>query len=121
MAMMIPLATTRTQSAVFGEYSDAEDKLNFNKTVVPVRLARVGSQNLVSRAQAKRLYAGFDKFNLVVLDFAEIDMIGQAFADELFRVFPATHPQVQLVHLNATDDVTKMINRVLDSFPRANG
>ena len=56
--------------------------------MVPVDLARYGDDNLVSRSQARRLLARVDRFRTVVLDFKGVDAIGQAFADEVFRVFP---------------------------------
>jgi hypothetical protein len=42
-----------------------------------------------------------------------VEMIGQAFADEIFRVFASAHPDIQIYHINANEEVTKMINRAL--------
>jgi len=113
--MYISMASNRTTSEVFDQFSnpDASGEGGFYRTVVPVRLARLGSENLVSRSQAKRLSAGFDKFRMVMLDFAQVDEIGQAFSDELFRVFAAMHPEIQLTYLNASEQVEKMIRYVL--------
>lgn len=44
---------------------DNED-LGFNRTVIPVELARHGDDNLVSRSQAKRLLAQVEQFKLVI-------------------------------------------------------
>ena len=66
---------------------------------------------LVSRAQAKRVLAGIEGFQEVLLDFAGVDSIGQAFADEIFRVFARSHPEIELVAINASEDVTRMIRR----------
>jgi anti-sigma regulatory factor (Ser/Thr protein kinase) len=97
---------------VFDHYTaDAPDDMTFSKTVVPVRLARVGTENLISRSQAKRLLARVDQFKSVQLDFSEVPEIGQAFADEIFRVFALAHPQVQLEPINANPDVVRMIKR----------
>jgi hypothetical protein len=74
-----------------------------------VGLARVEDENLVSRSQAKRLLARVDRFGSVVLDFAGVDSIGQAFADEIFRVFRLAHPGVLIIPINANSDVTRMI------------
>jgi hypothetical protein len=82
--------------------------------VVPVRLAQYGDDNLVSRSQAKRLIARFEKFRTVVLDFKGVALIGQAFADEVFRVFPLAHPEVELVSLNSNKEVSQMISHVLE-------
>jgi hypothetical protein len=48
----------------------------------------------------------------VVLDFAGVAEIGQAFADELFRVFVAAHPAVALTPINMTQAVEQMVRRV---------
>ncbi len=105
--LSIPLDATRIVQEVFNEY--ASD--SFNKTVIPVRLARLGTENLVSRSQAKRLIARFEQFQLVVLDFQDVTEIGQAFADELFRVFPREHPDVQLARKNSCKAVEVTILR----------
>jgi uncharacterized protein (DUF1330 family) len=82
-----------------------------SKTIVPVRLAKRGDEFLVSRSQAKRLLAGLDKFSVVLLDFERVEAIGQAFADEIFRVFPKWHPEVEIREINAMPRVLAMINR----------
>lgn len=69
----------------------------------------------VSRSQAKRLYFGFDKFNTVILDFKDVEDIGQGFAHELFVVFKRKNPNIELKAINANEDVLKMINHVLVS------
>lgn len=103
--------TARTMKEIFDEYA-APDDYTFAKTVVPVRLAQYEGEKLVSRSQAKRLYQRFEKFRYVILDFEGVAEIGQAFADELFRVFPTEHPNVKLAPLNTTEMVRKMISRV---------
>ncbi|GAI71454.1 unnamed protein product, partial [marine sediment metagenome] len=35
---------------------------------------------------ARRVLTGLENFKTIILDFREIDTIGQAFADEIFRV-----------------------------------
>jgi hypothetical protein len=49
----------------------------------------------------------------VVFDFDGVELIGQAFADEIFRVFALSHPGITLEHLNANNEVSKMILRAL--------
>jgi hypothetical protein len=46
-----------------------------------------------------------------ILDFKSIRYIGQAFADELFRVFPSMNPNTVIIEINANADVQNMINR----------
>jgi hypothetical protein len=70
-----------------------------------------GDDNLISRSQAKRLLERFDRFKIVVLDFSGVALIGQAFADEVFRVFKAKHPDVKLIPMNVSPGVQRMISR----------
>ncbi|MCM1128521.1 MAG: DUF4325 domain-containing protein [Alistipes senegalensis] len=112
--MSIAVNSNRKTKEVFDEYT-VSGEFTFSKTIVPVRLASIGGENLISRSQAKRLVARFEGFKTVVLDFDKIDEIGQAFADEVFRVFRNAHPDVQLLEINASDDVKKMIRRVSPS------
>jgi len=105
--------TARSVSKVFKRFTSGDD-FGFTKTVVPVRLAQYGDDNLVSRSQAKRLIVRFEKFRTVVLDFKGVVLIGQAFADEVFRVFPLAHPEVELMSLNANKEVGQMIAHVLE-------
>lgn len=107
--MAISADSSRTTREVFDEFSG--DDYGFDKTVVPVRLARIGNENLVSRSQAKRLVARFEGFKTVVLDFIGVEEIGQAFADEVFRVFATSHPEVSLVEIHTSPDVRKMVVR----------
>ncbi len=102
--------TARTCKMVFDKFTSDED-YGFNKTVVPVKLMQYGDDNLVSRSQAKRLLARFDRFKVVMLDFAGVTSVGQAFADEVFRVFKAKHPEVELIPMHASAEVRKMISR----------
>jgi hypothetical protein len=48
----------------------------------------------------------------VVLDFTGVEMIGQGFADEIFRVFAEAHPSVHLTPVNYNDTVKNMIRHV---------
>jgi hypothetical protein len=52
-----------------------------------------------------------DRFTEVVLDVTEVDDIGPAFADEIFRVFANEPPQVRITSLNANASVSRMIRR----------
>jgi biotin operon repressor len=110
VSMKLHNHTARTIKKVFDKFTSDED-YGFTKTVVPVKLMRYGDDNLVSRSQAKRLLARFDRFKVVVLDFSGVASIGQAFADEVFRVFRSKHPDVELVPLHASSEVKRMISR----------
>ncbi|HVU81871.1 MAG TPA: DUF4325 domain-containing protein [Rhodanobacteraceae bacterium] len=109
--MEIATKSKRTAKQVFDKFSSGPDDYAFAKTIVPVRLAKVGDENLVSRSQAKRLMQRIERFKTVVLDFASVSSIGQAFADEVFRVFANAHPDVELVPMHAVPQVQQMIRR----------
>jgi len=100
---------------VFSQYIG--DSIGFRKTHVPIKLGRHPGEQLVSRSQAKRVLARFDEFSEVILDFEGIDTIGQAFADEIFRVFENSHPNIDLLTLNANEAVQKMISHVTYQHP----
>mgnify|MGYP002350636762 CR=1 FL=1 len=102
----------RNTKDVFDKYADSEN-YGFSKTHIPVTLARYGDENLVSRSQAKRLLTRFERFKEIVLDFSGVEIVGQAFADELFRVFRIDHPLVHISYINANDQVEKMILRAV--------
>jgi hypothetical protein len=110
VAMKLSNNTSRTPKKVFDNFSSGDDYA-FTKTVVPVCLAQYGDETLVSRSQAKRLLAGVDKFKVVVFDFSGVEAVGQAFADEIFRVFKNQHPEMEIVGLHANENVEQMIRR----------
>lgn len=111
--MRIALSAVRTPVDVYDQFTEAPEDYDFSKTIVPMKLARYGDEQLVSRSQAKRLIARFDRFRIVILDFAEVQEIGQAFADELFRVYANSHPNVELLPKNMTEQVERMFLRAV--------
>ncbi|MGB7844171.1 MAG: DUF4325 domain-containing protein [Candidatus Acidiferrum sp.] len=102
--------TARTEKKIFDEYTSGDD-YGFNKTVVPVILAQYGEDKLVSRSQAKRVLARIELFKTVIFNFDGVETIGQAFADEIFRVFPQQHPEIEILTSQANSDVKRMITR----------
>lgn len=87
-----------------------EDDYAFSRTHVPVILAKF-DELLVSRSQAKRVLLRIDQFKEVVFDFKGIEFIGQAFADEIFRVFANQNPAIDIRYRNAEPRVRGMIVR----------
>ena len=102
----------RLMQDLFGPFQDPEE-FTFDKTVVPLRLAQYEGEKLVSRSQAKRVAHRFERFKRVEIDFAGVSEIGQAFADEMFRVFPAAHPTIRITPINTEPAVDHMIRRVV--------
>ena len=106
--MRIRLDSPRTAADVYAQFTKAPEDFDFSKTVVPMRLAQYGEEQLVSRSQAKRVIARFDRFKLIILDFQGVQEVGQAFADEIFRVYALDHPNVELVPKGMSMQVEKM-------------
>jgi anti-sigma regulatory factor (Ser/Thr protein kinase) len=108
--MLLDRNSDRLIQAIFDEFA-GPDEFQFNKTIIPVRLAQYGNEKLVSRSQAKRLLARVERFEHVIFDFEDVQTIGQAFADEIFRVYAKNHPTIILNPVNMAPDVEKMIKR----------
>jgi len=112
VSMSIDPETGRTSESVFDEFTSDEDgDFAFDVTHIPVALAAIGEENLVSRSQAKRVLARCSLFRKVVFDFDGVSRVGQAFADEIFRVFQGENPNIELSHVRANPAVGRMISR----------
>lgn len=111
ISMIISRKSKRTDKEVFDAYTSGPEDFNFSKTTIPVKLAQYGDEKLVSRSQAKRMLIRVERFQNVVLDFAGVASVGQAFADEVFRVYQNSHPNIVLVPVNMTDEVKQMVER----------
>lgn len=110
-SMKIANNSNRTTQDVFSRFRDPND-LTFYKSKFFISLAAFEGE-LTSRSQAKRVVARFEDFKEVELDFAATDDIGQAFADELVRVWPLVHPSTRLRIVNAGESVKKMLKHVM--------
>lgn len=110
--LAIALDTARTLDAVLRSHSADGAGLGFETTQVPLQLITGEQTGLESRAQAKRVAARLQRFRRAEVDFSGIADIGHGFADELFRVFPRQHPQLELVPLHMAPRVAEMVNSV---------
>jgi len=106
--MRLASNSNKILKSVFDEYSTTIPG-DFDRTIVPVHLAK--NDDLVSRSQARRILSGLELFKEVILDFSDIEYIGQAFADEIFRVFINMNPSTVILAKNANSEVINMINR----------
>lgn len=111
VVMTISTSADWTMAQVFSQYQG--DNLRFRRTHVPIKLANYPGELLVSRSQAKRVLARFDQFSEVLLDFEGVNEIGQAFADEIFRVSRNSHPDTKIFAIKMEPPVEKTIKRVL--------
>lgn len=114
--MDISRDSLRNDQEIFDEYSSGPDDYHFNKTIIPVRLAQYENEKLVSRSQAKRLLSRIDKFHNVIFDFEGIVTVGQAFADEIFRVYAQRYPKIILLPVNMEKGVSKMVNKAITAL-----
>ena len=103
---------------IFDRYTSDGD-YGSNKTIVPVKLAQYGNDKLISRSQAKRLLARVELFKIVMLDFQGVQSIGQAFADEIFRVFTLKHPEVTLEPYHTNSEIKRMIERAKEPLQKS--
>ncbi|MFZ1283417.1 MAG: DUF4325 domain-containing protein [Propionicimonas sp.] len=108
VTLTLDLETTKELLDVFAAHTEDGE---FVRTTPRIQLAQHGSEFL-SRSQAKRFALGLESFEHVILDFTGVDLIGQGFADELFRVWQAEHPTVRLDVAGPNAGVSLMIGRV---------
>jgi hypothetical protein len=94
---------------VFKKFQD--ENLSFNRTEIIVELSKFNEEVFISRSQAKRILRNLEKFAYITLDFKGIRLIGQGFADEVFRVYQLQHPTTTIDYINANENVTFMIER----------
>ena len=106
----IALASARTLQEVFRRYTVDEADPAFDRSEVRIKLYTLGT-NFVSRSHARRLLVGLEKFRSVILDFQDVQTIGQGFADEIFRVFRLRHPETDVVPVNMVEAVQFMVRR----------
>lgn len=113
VSMNITTSSSMVLREVLDRYTSNTDAPAFDRTQVPVGFLCVEGENVVSRSQARRLMAGMDRFKHVTLDFKNVDDIGQAFADEVFRVYKNQNPEVSVIYDRANEQVERMIKRAI--------
>ena len=100
--------STKKLDQLFSRFT--KENFKFDKSQVKVKMFAAG-ELYVSRSQAKRLVHALDQFAEIVLDFKDVDTIGQAFADEVFRIFQSDHPDIKITPINCNENVEFMIKR----------
>lgn len=94
---------------VFAAYTDRES-LGFVRTRTTVKLSALGT-GLISRSEARRLLERLTEFTHVTLDFSGVEVVGQGFCDEVFRVFARRHPEIVLEPVGMAEAVAFMVAR----------
>ncbi|CAN5570186.1 DUF4325 domain-containing protein [soil metagenome] len=107
VSFRIKAQTRKSLENLFRDY--ANDDFEFDRSKIPIRILE--QTGAVSRSQARRLTFGLEKFDRIIFDFKGVKELGQGFADELFRIFQARHPELVLEIRNANSAVDFMIRR----------
>ena len=97
---------------MFQESAPEEFDYSFERTIARVRITE---SECISRSAAKRLVAPVDEFKDVVLDFAGVSAPGQAFADEVFRVFMQANRGMKLKVRDLKSELPPMVRHIMDS------
>ena len=95
---------------VFKAYQTDPEEHAFDKTEIQVKLYTLGTVH-VSRSQARLVLAGLEKFKSIILDFDKVPTIGQAFADEIFRVYKNTYPHIHITPVHMNESVRFWVER----------
>lgn len=105
----------RRLNDVFLKYTNLVDagEFGFDKTEVRIKLYTIGGVH-ISRSQARRVLAGLEKFKIVIFDFDKVPTVGQAFADEVFRVFQNKYSDIKLEAENMSEGVKFMVERAIN-------
>ena len=98
--------------SVFNQFAPEEYDYQFEKTRVNVKLFH---QHYISRSEARRMLSGLDKFKEIILDFKNVKTMGQAFTDEIFRVFQKRYPDIKIQLVNLSPQLVPMIRHVVDN------
>lgn len=107
-AVMMKLSnfSKKTPRDIFSQFENEDGE--FDKT--EIKLKMIFGTAAISRSQAKRLCNGLNRFNKIILDFEDIEWMGQGFADQVFRVFASEHPGIMITPIHMNEDVRKMYN-----------
>lgn len=65
----------------------------------------------ISRSKARKILSRLEKFKIILLDFDRVPVIGQAFADEIYRVFQNEYPRIVIQETNMNEGVKFMVER----------
>ena len=112
----VDTSSARHLDDLFKQYTNHAEgsDYGFDKTMIQVKLYTLGGVH-ISRSQARRVLSGLDKFKVIVFDFNKVPLVGQAFADEIFRVFHNKYPNIRLEVENMNEGVKFMVERAKHS------
>ena len=111
----ISLSSKKHLSDIFRKYTNLTEESDhgFDKTEILIKLYNMSGIH-VSRSQARRIISGLEKFSIVVFDYDKVPTIGQAFADEIYRVFHNKYPKIKIENKNMNENVEFMVKRAIN-------
>ncbi len=115
VSLSLAYNTRRRITEIFKKYSTLVDDSDprFDKIHILVELCSKEILNRCNRQNAKKLLQGVHKYRHVLVDFKNVNSVTQGFVDEVFRLFQARYPQIEIKYTNANDDVKFMIEHTL--------
>ncbi|PJE72887.1 MAG: hypothetical protein COV00_02870 [Candidatus Tagabacteria bacterium CG10_big_fil_rev_8_21_14_0_10_40_13] len=110
--LKIKTDSDRHLNDIFKKYTNINDDSDygFDKTEIRVKLYTSGGVH-ISRSQARRILKDLEKFKVILLDFENVPLVGQAFVDEIYRVFQNAHPDILIQEENMSEGVRFMVER----------
>jgi len=117
----ISKGSDRHLNDVFKKFTNInnDSDYGFDRTEIRVKLFTSGGVH-ISRSQARRILDGLDKFKVILLDFENVPLVGQAFADEIYRVFQNKHPNIVIQEENMSEGVRFMVERAKNEARKNN-
>jgi anti-sigma regulatory factor (Ser/Thr protein kinase) len=115
----IKIVSQRHLNDVFKRYANLNGSgdYGFDKTEIRVKLFTAAGVH-ISRSQARRILTGLEKFKVILFDYSQVPLVGQAFADEIYRVFRERHPDIRLENENMSPGVRFMVERAKNEAKR---
>ncbi len=106
--MSLSNTTHKSVREVFDAFSDVDG--GFKKTIIPIK--NVYDTSPISRSQARRICNRLSRFEEVILDFKDVEWMGQGFAHQIFVVFSRANPDIKITPVNMNEAVLKMYKHV---------
>lgn len=111
----MPVDTHVSLGELFKSFAATSEPGDLSLGATTIHLKLYDASDLwISRSQAKRILTDLDKFKRIIFDFSGVEIVGQAFCDEIFRIYRREHPDVKLEPVNMNESVSIMVNRALN-------
>jgi anti-sigma regulatory factor (Ser/Thr protein kinase) len=109
VSFTIKKQTKKSLQKLFEHYAPEKYEYIFSRTKVQVKLYQ---RTYMSRSEGRRLVSGLHEFREIIFDFRGVASIGQAFSDEVFRLFPLRHPDIRIEIAHANPAIIQMLKHV---------